>query len=132
MNASGQNNVGSPPQADFTAEPPKDKKAPWQSPTSPKGENAWDRSKASRDHPEWNTTAYGTTDRWEQHPPSADTPPSENQRQQHERKQRMSKRRSLDSQRKELGDRTASFMESGHTVQHGPSQRSVYRDLNNI
>ncbi|KAI8083009.1 uncharacterized protein BX664DRAFT_361285 [Halteromyces radiatus] len=125
MDSTQQNMYGhhpptsSPPQADFTAEPPKDTKAPWQAPISPKGESTWDHSQASREHPEWYTTAHGTTDRWEQHPPLEEpTSTEQQQKRNHHRRQTQ--------------DHPRRFMEYGHTVQHPPSRRSIHRDLNNI
>ncbi|KAI8340725.1 hypothetical protein BC941DRAFT_467892 [Chlamydoabsidia padenii] len=120
MESSTHSNIyGSSQQADFTAEPPKNIEAPWQAPVSHKGENEWDGSKESRDHPEWNTTAYGTTNRWEQHPPSTESPSSDKQQQQHQQQQHQH-------------GHTDSNMEAGHTVQHPRSSRSIRRDLNNI
>lgn len=94
--------------------------APWQAPVSPKGESEWNAAKESRDHPEWNTTAYGTTNSWEQHPPppTADTTYSTHSPQQQQQGQQEKPQHA--------------GWESGHTVQHERSPRSVRRDLNNI
>jgi hypothetical protein len=131
-----QNLHGSSHQPDYTAEPPRNTEgkslvscsnrltlfpliAPWQAPVSPKGESEWNAAKDSRDHPEWNTTAHGTTNSWEQHPPSttdsthSTISPQQQQQGQQEKPQHVGR-------------------ESGHTVQHERSPRSIRRNLNDI
>ncbi|KAI8060466.1 hypothetical protein BC940DRAFT_246469, partial [Gongronella butleri] len=71
----------------------------------PRGESTWDRSKQAREHPEWFTTAHGTTDRLEQREEEPNQMASTS---------------------------LSSYMDFGHTVQQGHSYRSVHRDLDNI
>ncbi|SAM05639.1 hypothetical protein [Absidia glauca] len=114
-----QNLHGSSHQPDYTAEPPRNTEAPWQAPVSPKGESEWNAAKDSRDHPEWNTTAYGTTNSWEQHPPSTTD----------------STHSTISPQQQQQGQEGKPHhigRESGHTVQHERSPRSIRRNLNDI
>ncbi|ORX44280.1 hypothetical protein DM01DRAFT_1312591 [Hesseltinella vesiculosa] len=111
-------------QADFTASPPSRHEAPWMSPLSVRGESAWDHSKMSRAHPEWTTTAHGTTDRLEQRddrePEQISTTHPHKGKKYHQHLQPYT------------APRVGSYEEFGHTIQHGPSFRSIHRDLENI
>ncbi|CAO3631124.1 unnamed protein product [Cunninghamella echinulata] len=125
--------IGTTPQADYTAEPPKRKNAPWQAARSHDGEDAWNHSKESREHPQLYSTAYGTTDRIEQMEElqqldqsitTATTTANESK----------SSNKSSDNNNNNNNDsypRRSSFT-GGHTVHTKPSPRSIKRDLNNI
>ncbi|KAI9282244.1 hypothetical protein BY458DRAFT_583548 [Sporodiniella umbellata] len=79
----------------------------------PVGQDSWNQSKESKEHPELHSTGHGTSDReW-----STDTV--------HEDKQTEAKGTRKLSESKS----TEGF---GHTVHHGHSTRSIKRDLNDI
>ncbi|EIE91926.1 hypothetical protein G6F46_012080 [Rhizopus delemar] len=79
----------------------------------PIGQDAWNRSKESREHPELYSTGYGTVDR----PWSSETPDDEPPK-------RTSKRTPV--------ERSESKEGFGHTVSHRHSPRSIKRDLNDV
>lgn len=79
----------------------------------PIGEDAWNRSKESRQHPELFSSGHGTVDL----PWSTEEQPSD------KKSTKKENQSNTDTKEHNLG---------GHTVRHGYPTRSVKRDLNNI
>ncbi|ORE02119.1 hypothetical protein BCV72DRAFT_258466 [Rhizopus microsporus var. microsporus] len=80
----------------------------------PIGQDAWNRSKESREHPELYSTGYGTVDReWSN-------------------EEEETKPQSKSTKQRKRPERSESKEGFGHTVPHQPSPRSVKRDLDNI
>ncbi|CAO3703837.1 unnamed protein product [Rhizopus stolonifer] len=80
----------------------------------PVGQDAWNRSKESKEHPELHSTGYGTVDReW-----------SEEEEQQKKETKKKTKHKPT--------QRASSKEGFGHTVAHEHAPRSIKRDLNNI
>ncbi|CAO3643878.1 unnamed protein product [Cunninghamella blakesleeana] len=124
------------PQADFTAIPPSRKNAPWQKVTeSPIGEDAWNHSKQSREHPQLFSTAHGTTDRIEQMEELQEQEAFTNIASSSLPTSFLDTKKIPDDQATSSpsSHRRSSYTEcGGHTVRSKPNPRSIKRDLNNI
>ncbi|KAI9303633.1 hypothetical protein BJ944DRAFT_268062 [Cunninghamella echinulata] len=104
--------------------------APWQAARSHDGEDAWNHSKESREHPQLYSTAYGTTDRIEQMEELQQLDHSIATTTTNEPKSSTNKK-SPDNNNNDSYPRRSSFT-GGHTIHSKPSPRSIKRDLNNI
>ncbi|ORY94244.1 hypothetical protein BCR43DRAFT_517247 [Syncephalastrum racemosum] len=112
--------------ADFAAEPPASKTAPWQQHREPRGEDAWNHSKDAREHPELHSTAYGTVDSMDEQEQEALHANDSSGKSQKKKKDPHIQ----DNAHPEEGHSGASFGHTVHSNRH--PTRPVKRDLNNV